>query len=58
MTVQDYDGWVGWGGGAVFEVKYSRRLEDLPGDCENAIEQIGVQRCADEFSDECSTVIF
>lgn len=55
MTVQDYDG---GGGGAVFEVKYSRRLEDLPGDCENAIEQIGVQRCADEFSDECSTVIF
>lgn len=29
-------------GFAIFEVKYSRRLEDLPYDCERAIKQIDV----------------
>ena len=38
MKVQDYDG----DRIAIFEVKYSRRLEDLPYDCERAIKQIDV----------------
>ena len=53
VVVQDYDG----NRIAVFEVKYSRRLEDLPYDCERAIKQIDVRRYGDEFAEDYSTVI-
>ena len=53
VVVQDYDG----NRIAVFEVKYSRRLEDLPYDCERAIKQIDVRRYGEEFAEDYSTVI-
>ena len=53
VEVQDYDG----DRIAVFEVKYSRRLEDLPYDCERAIKQIDVRRYGEEFAEDYSTVI-
>lgn len=53
VVVQDYDG----NRIAVFEVKYSRRLEDLPYDCERAIKQIDVRRHGEEFAEDYSTVI-
>ena len=53
MEVQDYDG----DRIAIFEVKYSRRLEDLPYDCERAIKQIDVRRYGEEFAEDYSTVI-
>ena len=53
VVVQDYDG----NRIAVFEVKYSRRLEDLPYDCERAIKQIDVRRYGEEFAEGYSTVI-
>ena len=52
VVVQDYDG----NRIAVFEVKYSRRLEDLPYDCERAIKQIDVRRYGEEFAEDYSTV--
>ena len=53
VEVQDYDG----DRIAIFEVKYSRRLEDLPYDCERAIKQIDVRRYGEEFAEDYSTVI-
>ena len=53
VEVQDYDG----DQIAIFEVKYSRRLEDLPYDCERAIKQIDVRRYGEEFAEDYSTVI-
>lgn len=53
VVVQDYDG----NRIAVFEVKYSCRLEDLPYDCERAIKQIDVRRYGEEFAEDYSTVI-
>lgn len=53
VVVQDYDG----NRIAVFDVKYSRRLEDLPYDCERAIKQIDVRRYGEEFAEDYSTVI-
>lgn len=53
VEVQDYDG----DRIAIFEVKYSRRLEDLPYDCESAIKQIDVRRYGEEFAEDYSTVI-
>lgn len=53
VEVQDYDG----DRIAIFEVKYSRRLEDLPYDCERAIKQIDVRRYGEEFTEDYSTVI-
>ena len=53
VVVQDYDG----NRIAIFEVKYSRRLEDLPYDCERAIKQIDVRRYGEEFAEDYSTVI-
>lgn len=53
VVVQDYDG----NRIAVFEVKYSRRLEDLPYDCERAIKQIDVRQYGEEFAEDYSTVI-
>lgn len=53
VVVQDYDG----NRIAVFEVKYSRRLEDLPYDCERAIKQIDVRRYGEEFAEDYSTMI-
>ena len=53
VVVQDYDG----NRIAVFEVKYSRRLEDLPYDCERSIKQIDVRRYGEEFAEDYSTVI-
>ena len=53
VVVQDYDG----NRIAVFEVKYSHRLEDLPYDCERAIKQIDVRRYGEEFAEDYSTVI-
>lgn len=53
VVVQDYDG----NRIAVFEVKYSRCLEDLPYDCERAIKQIDVRRYGEEFAEDYSTVI-
>lgn len=53
VVVQDYDG----NRIAVFEVKYSRHLEDLPYDCERAIKQIDVRRYGEEFAEDYSTVI-
>lgn len=53
VVVQDYDG----NRIAVFEVKYFRRLEDLPYDCERAIKQIDVRRYGEEFAEDYSTVI-
>ena len=53
VEVQDYDG----DRSAIFEVKYSRRLEDLPYDCERAIKQIDVRRYGEEFAEDYSTVI-
>lgn len=53
VVVQDYEG----NRIAVFEVKYSRRLEDLPYDCERAIKQIDVRRYGEEFAEDYSTVI-
>lgn len=53
VVVQDYDG----NRIAVFEVKYSRRREDLPYDCERAIKQIDVRRYGEEFAEDYSTVI-
>lgn len=53
VVVQDYDG----NRIAIFEVKYSRRLEDLPYDCERAIKQIDVRRYGEELAEDYSTVI-
>lgn len=53
VEVKDYDG----DRIAIFEVKYSRRLEDLPYDCERAIKQIDVRRYGEEFAEDYSTVI-
>ena len=53
VEVQDYDG----DRIAIFEVKYSRRLEELPYDCERAIKQIDVRRYGEEFAEDYSTVI-
>lgn len=53
VEVQDYDG----DRIVIFEVKYSRRLEDLPYDCERAIKQIDVRRYGEEFAEDYSTVI-
>lgn len=53
VAVQDYD----CDRIAIFEVKYSRRLEDLPYDCERAIKQIDARRYGEEFAEEYSKVI-
>lgn len=42
---------------AVFEVKYSRRLEDLEADCKKAILQIDEKMYAEEFRDNYAEVI-
>ena len=42
---------------AVFEVKYSRKLEDLEADCEKAISQIDEKMYAEEFQDTYAEVI-
>ncbi len=53
IIVQDYAG----DRLAVFEVKYSRKLEDLEADCEKAIEQIDEKMYAEEFQDTYAEVI-
>ena len=53
VVVQDYDG----NSIAVFELKYSRRLEEPPYDYERAIKQIDVRRYGEEFAEDYSTVI-
>ena len=53
IIVQDYAG----DRLAVFEVKYSRKLEDLEADCEKAIAQIDEKMYAEEFQDTYAEVI-
>lgn len=53
IIVQDYAG----DRLAVFEVKYSRKLEDLEADCEKAISQIDEKMYAEEFQDTYAEVI-
>lgn len=53
IIVQDYAG----DRLAVFEVKYSRKLEDLEVDCEKAIAQIDEKMYAEEFQDTYAEVI-
>lgn len=53
IIVQDYAG----DRLAVFEVKYSRKLEDLEADCEKAISQIDEKMYAEEFQDTYAQVI-
>ena len=53
VVVQDYDG----NRIAVFEGKYSRRLEYLPYARASAIKQIDVRRYGEEFAEDYSTVI-
>lgn len=53
IIVQDYAG----DRLAVFEVKYSRKLEDLEADCEKAIAQIDEKMYAEEFQDTYAQVI-
>ena len=53
IIVQDYAG----DRLAVFEVKYSRKLEDLEADCEKAISQIDKKMYAEEFQDTYAEVI-
>lgn len=53
IIVQDYAG----DRLAVFEVKYSRKLEDLEADCEKAISQIDEKMYAKEFQDTYAEVI-
>lgn len=37
---------------AVFEVKYSKKLEDMEKDCDRAIQQISTQMYAEEYEDD------
>lgn len=53
IIVQDYAG----DRLAVFEVKYSGKLEDLEADCEKAIAQIDEKMYAEEFQDTYAEVI-
>lgn len=53
IIVQDYAG----DRLAVFEVKYSRKLENLEADCEKAISQIDEKMYAEEFQDTYAEVI-
>lgn len=53
IIVQDYAG----DRMAVFEVKYSRKQEELVRDCEEAIAQIDARNYAEEFKDDYARVI-
>lgn len=53
IIVQDYVG----DRMAVFEVKYSRKQEELVRDCEEAIAQIDARNYAEEFKDDYARVI-
>ena len=53
IIVQDYAG----DRMAVFEVKYSRKQEELVRDCEEAIEHIDARNYAEEVIDDYAQVI-
>ena len=42
---------------AVFEAKYSRKLEDLEKDCQKALDQINTKMYAKEFEDAYEEVL-
>lgn len=53
IVVQDYAG----DRAAVFEVKYSKSLEKLSGDCDEALQQMDDRMYAEEFEEDYSQVI-
>ncbi len=53
IVVQDYAG----DRAAVFEVKYSKSMEKLSGDCDEALQQIDDRMYAEEFAEDYSQVI-
>ena len=53
IVVQDYAG----DRAAVFEVKYSKSLEKLSGDCDEALQQMDDRMYAEEFEEDYSQVL-